>query len=221
MIRYIAKVFRNFFYRIYNQLKYVCQIERCCDTSASIFEGENRISHDTCFSKGFIGRYSYIGTNCMLSGAHIGRYTSIGNNVKVITAVHPITHISTSPVFYSDKRKYTLTEKRLFQDSLMIDGHSIIIGNDVWIGDNVLLKGGVEIGDGAIIAMGAVVTKDIPPYAIVGGVPAKIIRYRFPVEDVQWLMNMRWWDLDPSVLKSIVRDFCDINEFRKRFDESM
>lgn len=218
MIKHIIKLLRNCYYRFYNQILYKCQIERNCDTCSSVFEGYNRISHHTCFSKGYIGRYSYIGANCMLSRAHIGRYTSIGNFVKVITSIHPISHVSTSPVFYSNQRKYSLTKIRLFQDSLMIKENSVIIGNDVWIGDNVLLKGGIEIGDGAIIAMGSVVTKDVPPYAVVGGVPAKIIKFRFGEDDIKWLLERRWWDADPKELANTLNEMCDINKYKEIFE---
>lgn len=119
-------------------------------------------------------------------------------------------------------RKYTLTEETLFDDMLSIDGKSAIIGNDVWIGDGVLIKGGVTIGDGAVIAMGAVVTKDVPMYAIVGGVPAKVIKYRFEEKDIRWLNSTKWWDMYISFLKKHLKSFEDINKFKKIVrDENM
>lgn len=218
MIKYLLRKIRNVTYRIYNQIKYKCQIEYSCNTFKTVFEGQNRISHGTYIPKSYLGIYSYVGANCILPNARIGRYSSIGNNVKVIAAMHPISWVSTSPVFYSNKRKFTLSEEELFNDILSVDGKSVLIGNDVWIGDNVLLRGGIKIGDGAIVAMGAVVTNDVPSYSIVGGVPAKIIKYRFSEADIQWLKKVRWWEMDPVILKTFQKELIDINSFKNKYD---
>jgi acetyltransferase-like isoleucine patch superfamily enzyme len=83
-----------------------------------------------------------------------------------------------------------------FEEELSVNGHSVVIGNDVWIGSSVTLKGGITIDDDAIVAMGAVVTKDVPPFAIVGGVPAKVIRYRFSEAEISAINASQWWNKD-------------------------
>lgn len=215
MVKRLIKLLINHYYRLYNSIRFNCTIERGCNTTKSTFEGYNKVSHDTYIPHSVLGLYSYVGANCIMPRAVIGRFSSIGNNVKIISATHPTSHISMSPVFYSMNRKYTLTEETLYNDMLSIDGKSAIIGNDVWIGDDVLIKGGVTIGDGAVIAMGAVVTKDVPMYAIVGGVPAKVIKYRFDEKDSRWLCSTRWWDMDISFLKKYLKSFDDIKQFKE------
>ena len=96
-----------------------------------------------------------------------------------------------------------------------MDSRSAIIGNDVWMGEDVKILEGVRIGDGAIVATGAVVTKDVPPYAIVGGVPAKIIRYRFEEEQTAYLQQLQWWNKDTAWLEHHAQEFADIKELMK------
>lgn len=95
----------------------------------------------------------------------------------------------------------------------------VFIGNDVWVGSHVLVKGGVHIGNGACVAAGAVVVKDVPPYAIVGGVPAKVIRYRFSPEIIQRLLELKWWNWDEKKLKDNIsffqRDNFSVNDVLK------
>lgn len=87
------------------------------------------------------------------------------------------------------------------------------IGNDVWIGANVIILDGIEIGDGAVVAAGSVITKSVPPYAIVGGVPAKIIRYRFEKDKIEKLLILKWWDMDLAYLRKNFTKFHNIDGF--------
>ena len=140
----------------------------------TVFHGYNRIRGNTCVNGSEIGRYTYIGENSNLQNCKIGSFCSISKNVIVEESTHPTRgFISTSPVFFSKERQCgkSFVEENRFAEFLSIDGYSSIIGNDVWIGNQALIIGGVRIGDGAIIAAGSVVTKDVPPYAIVGGIP--------------------------------------------------
>ena len=136
---------------------------------------------------GEMGFGSYSGTNFWFVG-RIGRFTSIANNVSSNPYVHPIEppYVSTSPMFFSVLRQngHTFTNEQLFTESR----DPVVIGNDCWIGQSVFMTGGIKIGDGAVVLAGAVVTKDVPPYAIVGGVPAKVIRYRYDEETIKFLL---------------------------------
>ena len=151
-----------------------------------------------------------------IPNSKIGRFTSIGNNISIKVATHPINYVSSFPGFYKT------TNKDIFNVNNPIDisefkkcptGENIIIGNDVWIGDNVTIIGGVTVGDGAVIGTGAVVTKDVPPFAVVGGVPAKIIKYRFSEKQIKSLLATQWWNWDLNKIKKESNKFDDIDRF--------
>lgn len=144
------------------------------------------------------GRYSYCGYNCTIINAQIGRFTSISDNVVIGNATHPLNWVSTSPAFYTGKDS---VPKDLASLNYDFSSELTIIGNDVWIGERAMIKGGVSIGNGAVIGMGSVVTKDIPDYAIVAGIPARILRYRFDEDIISKMKEIKWWDMDPHKLK--------------------
>lgn len=159
------------------------------DKTAKIYSG-------TEFYDSSIGRYSYIGYNSEIHSCDIGAFCSIANGLIVGGAKHPLDWVSTSPVFY-DVEGGTGNH---------LGNHKIeplkrtSIGNDVWIGSRVIIMQGLKIGTGAVIGAGSVVTKDVPPYAIVAGCPAKIIKYRFDADTIRLLLDGRWWELSDEEL---------------------
>jgi len=225
MIKEIAKDIWKYIHRIKYKKQNVYIENNTYYNRQTRFGGYNRIGKGSSVSGSTIGRYTYIDTNCFLCNSEIGAFTSIARNVRVEKWTHPTKKfISTSPVFFSQKKQCgkSFTNEQLFEEELTIDGKNCKIGNDVWIGTNVLIIGGVTIGDGAIVASGAIVNKDVPPYAIVGGVPAKIIRYRFTADKIQKLMKMRWWEKDEQWLKNNAQLFIDENLFfSKHLEASM
>lgn len=185
--------------------------------SQTKFGGFNKIGKKSCVSGTSIGAYSYLGSYTSIPSSRIGAFCSIGDNVKVVALTHPSSKfVSTSPVFFSTHRQCgtSFVKQDFFVEKLLVDRKEVVIGNDVWIGTNVLIKGGVNIGDGAIIAMGSVVTKDIPPYSIFGGVPAKLIKYRFSKDEIDLLIKTRWWSRDINWIKKNVYSFHDIESFK-------
>jgi acetyltransferase-like isoleucine patch superfamily enzyme len=152
----------------------------------------------------------------------IGRYCSIGKNLQTGLGTHPTnTFVSTHPSFFSASKQagFSFVEKNFFKENIFVDENTdciVAIGHDVWIGNNVIIMDGITIGDGAIIASGAVVTKNVEPYAIVGGVPAKLIRHRFSPQHINLLTQTRWWEWDMAKVKSNSSLFRDIEEFAAR-----
>lgn len=200
---FLKRIYR-FVYRIKLKRQNVFLSKSTIFNDKTKFEGWNKVGDNTVISDATLGRYSYIGSNSSLLYASIGRFCSIASNVKVIFLNHPTSEFfSTSPVFFSvlNQCGTSFVSKPLFDEHKMINGRSCIIGNDVWIGENVLIMGGAKIGDGAIVAAGAVVTKDVQPYSIVGGVPAKHIKYRFDEATIKRYLELEWWNKDDEWIK--------------------
>jgi acetyltransferase-like isoleucine patch superfamily enzyme len=183
----------------------------------NISEGENIIQRNSEIYNSKLGRYSYVATNSIIYRCEIGRYCSIGSWVKVGIGRHPIDFISSHPAFHSSKTsrsigfKNFLENKEYFQTHKMLNKKfSVKIGSDVWIGDRVVIMGGLEIGDGAIVGVGSVVTKNVKPYEIVGGVPAKKIKSRFSKNEIKKLLQIQWWNKDENWIKKNAKAFCSI-----------
>lgn len=162
-----------------------------------------------------IGDHSYINSNSIIRDTSIGKFCSIASNVKIVLGSHPTHLVSTHPAFYANNKGFeTFADKTYFQEY-----YPVTIGNDVWIGEDVMIPGGVKIGNGAIIASRSVVTKDVPPYAVVGGVPAKTIKYRFPKEIVDRLLKIEWWNMPDIHLKNNFLKFHEIEKFISFFEK--
>lgn len=155
-----------------------------------------------------IGDYSYIsGPNSYVEEAIIGKYCSIARQVTIGVSGHNYNWITTSPIITSPKYNFIDSPQKETQKE------PPIIGNDVWIGMNATIMRGVTIGDGAVIATGAVVTSDILPYSIVAGVPAKHIKFRFNREQIEALLEIKWWDWNEEKIKENKDLFYNINDF--------
>lgn len=168
-----------------------------------------RIDNYALLENTSLGDYSYVGTDVRLNYSTIGKFCSIGPGVYAGLGVHPTsTFVSTSNHFYSGDPE--CSEIPYFKEYRETN-----IGHDVWIGARATLVDGVKIGDGAVIGAGAVVTKDVPPYAVAVGVPARVVKYRFSAEEITFLLDYKWWDKDLEWVMRNKNLFQDIEKLKK------
>jgi len=152
-----------------------------------------------------VGKYFGMNEHCFVARATVGAYGAIGARTAINPFNHPVDWLSTNEFQYHP-RSFDWVEEynefgRLERTSDMF--RHVTIGNDVWTGHNVNVMAGVNVGDGAIIAAGSVVTKDVPPYAIVAGVPAAVKRFRFSEAMIERFLRLKWWDLELSDLSGL------------------
>lgn len=172
-----------------------------------VFLGEN-----ASIINSFIDDYSYVNSNSSIRNTKIGKFCSIGPNVQIILGKHPSKFVSSHPMFYANNKPF-----KTFSDKTYIEEYDHVkIGHDVWIAEGVLIPGGVTIGNGAIITARSVVTKDVEPYSIVGGIPAKHIKYRFEDEIIKKINDSEWWNWDKNKLKANFKSFHDPLDFIKK-----
>jgi acetyltransferase-like isoleucine patch superfamily enzyme len=152
-----------------------------------------------------VGRYSGFSKDCFFARGSIGSFCAIGARVAINPFNHPTDWLSVNEFQYHPKSFDWVDEynsiERLERTSDMFE--PVTIGHDVWMGHNVNVMAGVSVGTGAVLAAGSVVTKDVPPYAIVGGVPAKLIRYRFDEKTIERLLAVRWWEMELGDLSGL------------------
>lgn len=190
----------------------------------SELEGDNRIGKRTVF-RGVLGRGSYIGTDCDLS-ARVGRFSSIAPFVRSNPGIHTYKSpfVSTSPMFFNRDHlggrsfaTYDVIDNLRFADKeRKLD---VVIGNDCWIGQGVFFAGGVTIGDGAVVLAGAVVTKDVAPYAIAGGIPARVVGYRYDLATIKFLLTLEWWNFSEEWLRENWMLLNDIEKLKAHSDK--
>lgn len=180
--------------------------------SSSILHEYTVLFRNASLINSTLGAYSYIQSGSLVCNAQIGKFCSIASGVDIGLPQHLLSSVSSHPIFYS---KNTPLPKTFSETDNFIDMKKTLIGNDVWIGQKAMIMSGICIGCGAVIGAGAVVTKDIPPYAIVVGIPAKIIKYRFDENIRNALLLSNWWDMSEDWLIQNYRMFNSPEELLK------
>lgn len=213
-------------------IKFGCKLSQIYVLAA----GEDFNKEDIIYKNCMVGRYTYGYENLLKDyplAKSIGRYCSINGTARIWNN-HPVNYITTHPFLdhfeYIDWDKYSERIAMLnqygeyrnnheYESSPIRDNRPVMIGNDVWIGANVIILPGITVGDGAILAAGAVVTKDVEPYSIVGGVPSKIIRKRFNDQEVSALLRIKWWDWPHEEIEKNIEYMLNPHEFIRIFKQ--
>jgi acetyltransferase-like isoleucine patch superfamily enzyme len=196
MIKYLLGLINNFFNVRISKLALI--------DNKSTFDKTARVCRHVKIINSNIGGFTYVASKTQILEGNIGKFCSIASDCRIGLASHSLNYISTSPIFTSKNNatKYQWIQRDMFEEIQKVN-----IGNDVWIGIGSIIMGGVSVGDGAVVAAGAIVTKDVPPYSIVAGVPAKVIKYRFEKEIIEFLSEVSWWDWPIDKLKNKLNFF--------------
>lgn len=223
MLRTIKNIFSLVYNRYYFRKKFNANV-RSPYVSKNINLGtECQVAKNVTIGPGVrVGKCTYfnsseLGYIVVESGTEIGAFCSIAPNVFIGPGNHPIELLTTHPILFDDfwKRKFKVSNRNLPKIQQPGENVKTIIGNDVWIGTGAIITAGVKIGNGAVIAAGSIVTKDIPPYSIVGGTPAKVIKKRFSEEAINQLESCeeKWWEWSTAKIRDNIQLFYDVDMF--------
>ena len=191
--------------------------------NACRLEGYNALRRDVCLSGSVLGEGTYVNAGSEIAGARIGRYCSLGDGVRIGFGGHPVRDfVSTSGLLLTDATDLLGFAIHTGPDRCPLyrkaDGeYNVVVGHDVWLGSGAKILDGVTVGHGAVVAAGAVVTKDVEPYAIVGGVPARPIRKRFTDKQIHFLLRFRWWDRGVDWVRAHYSEMDDIETFMQTY----
>ncbi len=176
--------------------------------SGVVLKEHARIALGASVQDSVVGEYSAIGRYTKVAKSEIGRFCAISWDCTINAISHSHENLTVSAFPYVPYvGEFVETRNQTYK--------KVVIGNDVWIGANSVIMPGVTIGDGAVVGAGAVVTKDVPPYAIVVGVPAKVVKYRFSEDFIKQLLDIKWWELDREVIKNNIHLFQGALDERK------
>ena len=181
--------------------------------------GWTAIGARTLIQETVFGDYSYASNDCDIIYSRIGKFCSIASHVRINPGNHPLWRAALHHFTYRS-RSYDLHSEDDWEIFDWRRAHPVVLGDDVWVGHGAILLPGVEVGTGAVVGAGAVVTKDVDPFTIVAGVPAKLIRRRVPPDVQKALMRIRWWDWPHGKLAETLEDFRKLNvdEFAAKYD---
>lgn len=177
--------------RLFNGISFRATVVDCEIDKKAIIEHHASVR----YSK--VGKYTYISARSGAVYAEIGSFCSIASNVSIGGGAHMLDAVSTSPVFNKGRNIFG----KNFANIEFSPYKTTAIGNDVWIGNRAMILQGITIGDGAVVGAGAVVTKDVEPYTIVAGNPARVIRKRFDDETIEKLLELKWWDMSDDDIR--------------------
>lgn len=200
MLSFLRKIKLVIKFSSTNDIKNYTLLSKKSDIRHSELKSEVMVAPYASINHTKIDTLSSIGRNTKISYSSIGKYCAISWNCSINAIQHPTDRISISAFPYVPYVGNFVTKREQHYQK-------VIIENDVWIGANSVIMPGVKIGNGAIIGANAVVTKDVPDYAIVGGVPAKIIKYRFEENVISALLELKWWNLDKTSIKENIELF--------------
>lgn len=217
--KYMHKLYLIYFRWKNKHDKSVIFQKHCIISDNDFFEGNNNIGGRIHNSDVGYGTY-IIGENGYIHACKIGRFCSIASNCHIGLGSHTLNMVSTSPLF---SNAHSMLPNNFLSESIPVEeltigdtDYKVIIGNDVWLGYNACVMEGVTIGDGAVIGAKSLVTRDIPPDAIAVGIPAKVIKYRFTQEQIEKLLEIKWWDRDITWIEQNVHSFEDVDAFIAR-----
>lgn len=213
-LEYVQWISCKLFYQLKNWGKHL-RIGYLSKISRTIFGKFNLIGRNVIIINSIVGDFTYIAENTNINGTTIGKFCSIGPNIRIAPGKHPTSvFVSTHPSLYSNPSNLM---HNFVRETVFNYKRSVSIGNDVWIGGNVVIVDGITIGDGAIIAANSVVTNDVEPYAIMGGVPAKFIKKRFKDHEINFLLDFKWWDKSEQFIQNNIALWWSIEDFMEKF----